>query len=255
MSRPSAFPSSAHRGEQSGADRTAGRTAEHAPGAAARRPLCIDDAAGGLHHQRRRDTELTAFVAQPAQIPGQQWREVSVEHRRRAAFVLAELRQDLGRGGDVQSGDGRSHGLRQRLLMARVEVGEEQADRNRLGIESPQLRDYPVDFVAGQGLDRPVRTDPLTHPDPEVGRGEGGGAVLAWAVEARAVLAGDLEQVGEPSGGDERRPGPAAFKQRVGPDRHPVREVIDRAGLGLGRVQHRTDGCNHSRRLIVRRGR
>jgi hypothetical protein len=50
-------------------------------------------------------------------------------------------------------------------------------------------------------------------------------------VEAEAILARDVEEVGEAAGRDERGAGAAALEQRVGADGHPVGERGELAGL------------------------
>ncbi len=70
-----------------------------------------------------------------------------------------------------------------------------------------------------------------------------------------AVLAADLEQVGEARGRDQRRAGAAFLQQRVGADGHPVGEDLDLAGLGAGPLQHRLDRRHHPVGLLAGRGR
>ena len=65
----------------------------------------------------------------------------------------------------------------------------------------------------------------------------------------------ELDDVGEALGRDEHRARAAAFEQRVGRDRHPVRERGDLAGLRAGPLQCRRHGRHHPLGLVVGRGR
>ena len=150
MSKPSALPSPRERGP------AARRRPRRRPGRRARsrrRPApprsagatppedCITSGLGQPGLGRR--------LAEPAEVAAEQRGEVGVDHRRRAALVLAEARQHLVRGGDV---DARAARSRRRaaiaLLVGGVEVGEEQADRDRLGAASSRsARREPLELV------------------------------------------------------------------------------------------------------------
>ena len=69
------------------------------------------------------------------------------------------------------------------------------------------------------------------------------------------VLAPDLEQVGEAAGCDQSGAGAAFLQQRVGSDRHPVGERLDRGGPGTGPLEDGADRAHHPRRLVSRGGR
>ncbi len=120
-------------GQQPGADGASGRAREHAPGPGPGRFLGAGDAARGLHHQRSRQAGLARGFAEPLQVTPEQRREVGVDRGGRAALVLAEARQDLVRGGDVHARQLTAQVRGEALLVGRIEVGEEQADRHRLG--------------------------------------------------------------------------------------------------------------------------
>ena len=135
MSKPSALPSPrdaapaapAPTAPPAGPERTL-----QAPGP--RRLRGRRDAAGGLHHQRLRQPGVRGGLAEPAEVAAEQGGEVGVDHGGRAALVLAEPRQHLVRGGDVDAGQRARAGARRAARSWRgVEVGEEQADRDRLG--------------------------------------------------------------------------------------------------------------------------
>jgi hypothetical protein len=62
-----------------------------------------------------------------------------VEHRRGRALVFAELGVDLARDRDI--GEVRGEGQAQRLLVRRVRIGVEEADRDALHALAPEVSD------------------------------------------------------------------------------------------------------------------
>ena len=120
-------------GQETGANCASRRPGEDAPGARPRRLLGGGDAAGGAHHQRLWQSGVRARLAQLAEVAPEQRAEVGVDHRRRAALVLAEAGQDLMGSGDVDAGQALAQVGGDPLLVGRVEIGEEQADGDRFG--------------------------------------------------------------------------------------------------------------------------
>jgi hypothetical protein len=146
------------------------------------------------------------------QVAAEERREVGVDDRGRAALVLAKLRQHLRGGGDMHARELVAEARGDRPLVGGLEVGEEEADRHRLGAELAHRSHDSLDLVGAERLDHARRPDPLRDADPRLGRDERRRRGPAEVVEARAVLARDLEQVGEPAGRDERRPRPALLE-------------------------------------------
>ena len=132
----------------------------------------------------------------------------------------------------------RANPLRQRCLVAAVEVGEEQADRNRLGAE---LLD-PRDQLGGGGLlelfDHSVRAGPLACLEPQLGRHQGRRLRSAEPVQLRPVLAPDLEQVAEPLGSHQRRPLAIVQGSNVPSAADVSRRRRPELARTLGRVTH-----------------
>jgi hypothetical protein len=114
-----------------------------------------------------------------------------------------------------------------RPLVRRLQVGEEQADGDRLRPDPPALGGDPLELVVGERLDHAVAPDALGHLDPVALGDQRSRLRRAQPVQVRAVLASDVQQVGEPAGRHERGSGPLFGQQRVGADRHPVRETLD----------------------------
>ena len=133
MSKPSALPSPQARARRpaptappAGPERTLQAPARAASAASATPPEdCITSGRGS--------PRLGRGLAEPAQVAAEQGGEVGVDRGGRAALVLAEAGQDLVRGGDVDAGQLAPQVLGDAPLVGGVEVGEEQADRDRLG--------------------------------------------------------------------------------------------------------------------------
>jgi hypothetical protein len=159
------------------------------------------------------------------------------------------------RGGDVDAGQALAQLGGDPLLMARVQVREEEADRDRLGAGSGDRRRQSLRLVLRERLDDSLRPDPLRRLEAQLVIDQRCRLRRAEAVEVGPVLAAYLEQVGEAAGGDERRPRPAFLQQGVGGDGHPVGEDLDVARRGTGPAQHRLDRAHHPGRLLPRRRR
>ena len=143
--------------------------------------------------------------------------------------------------------------LAQRLADAALVLGvqerEQQAHRDRLDVGLAQRLDRLADAVVVERLDLAVRAHPLAHGEAQVARHERLRPALGEVVERRAVLARELDQVAEALRGDERGARAAALEQRVGGDRHPVRE-----GRHVGGVDG-LEAAHHPLRLVVGRAR
>ena len=255
MSKPIAFPSPLIRARRpaptappAGPERTLQAPARAASAAGTTPPEdCMTTGAGSPAAARR--------LFKPSQIAAEQRREVGVDRRRRAALVLAEAGQDLVRGGDVDPGKLPPQVLGERSLVGWVTVGEEQADRDRLGAALAQRRRQARGLPGAEWLDHPVGPDPLRRLEAQLALDKRGGLGRAEPVEVGAVLAGDLEDVGEAAGRDQGRAGAAFLEQRVGPDGHPVGEVLDRRGVGACAGKHLIDRLDHAGGLVVGGGR
>ncbi len=187
MSKPSALPSP---------QRRAIRPAPTAPAAGPERTLQAPAFAASAALATPPEDRITSGRGSPArlsrlaesvQVAPEQRREVGVDHRGRAALVLAEARQHLVRGRNVDAGQLAAQPGGDALLVRGIEVGEEQADRDRLGSAGAQQLRQSTRLVLAQWLDRPGGADPLGRlrtaipPRPaasawgsRVGRGRGG---------------------------------------------------------------------------------
>ena len=144
-------------------------------------------------------------------------RQVGVGHGGGQALVLAELRMHLVRGHDGQPGKARARTLQRLPLVVRRDEGVEEADGEGL--------DGPAVGVRGDGGERAVQVtqverrahgavhhEPLGHLVAAMTGHEGHGLPRVQVVERRTLLPGDLEEVAEALGGDER--GARALRSR-----------------------------------------
>ena len=142
------------------------------------------------------------------------------------------------------------------LLVRRVEVGEEEADRDRLGVELLDRRGDRAGLVLAQGLDLAVRPHAAARADAVIRRHQGRRLWRAEPVELGAVLASDLQDVLEALRRDQHGPGAALFEERVRAHGHPVDEALDLAGRRPRLLDHRGDRGEDALRLVARsRGR
>jgi hypothetical protein len=154
----------------------------------------------------------------------------------------------------VRIGQALADRARQALLVGRVEVGKEEADRHGLG---PCLRHGvgdPVRLVVGQRDDDAVRSHALAGAHAVVRGHERPRLRRAEPVQGRAVLTADLQHVLEPLGRHQRGSGAALLQERVRSDGHSVDEAAYGGGSGARRLEHFLDRLHDSLRLVTRRG-
>ena len=152
---------------------------------------------------------------------------------------------------------GRKRVLADRLgeprLVRGVEVGEEQADRDRLGLASGRARRRSGAASSSLScLDHAVGADPLGAPKRSSSGTSGGGFGPRRAGRAAGGPGGRSRAGPRSRRGDQRGAGAALLEQGVGADRHPVREALDVGGLGPGLRQDLLDRRHHALRLRPR---
>ena len=191
----------------------------------------------------------SAPPGQPLEVGGELRAQVGVGDGGREALVLAELGEHLARQRDVEVRERFPYRFADLLLVLGVQEREQQADRDGVDLGLPQRVDGLLHAVLVERLELAVGPHPLLHREAQIPRHERLRAPLGEVVERRAVLAGELDQVAEALGRDQRGARAAALEQRVGGDRHPVRERGHVAGLDRLQRAHHTLG------LIVGRAR
>ena len=240
MSMPIASPSSGGLREQRRADRPSRRAREHAPGARPgppRRPRPSppeERITSGSGSRPRPQASREA-----GQVAAEQWREVGVDDGGREALELAEGREDLVRGGDVQVGQRLAQGGGDPPLVARVAEGEQQADRDRIDLRVPELLRPAAPTSSSVSSSTTSATPIRSAASKRRSSGDQRRRPAATGVvQARPRLAADVEQVGEPLRGDQRGARAFFLEQGVGPDGHPVGETLDVPGPGARAVEH-----------------
>jgi hypothetical protein len=109
----------------------------------------------------------------------------------------------------------------------------------------------------GVGVERAQRAvgpGALWHGEAQLGGHERRGGGLAQAVEVRPVLAGELDDVCEAVGGEQRGARGGALEQRVGGDGHAVGEARDVTRVRDAVREHLAHGVEHGEGLIGGRG-
>ena len=191
----------------------------------------VREAARRVHHAQAGEARVDA-----AQVAARGGLEEGVDGGRAGALVLAVLGQGLVRGAHGEAR--RAQGRRQPRLVLGAQVGEEQADGDRLRAQRPRLPDGARDLGVVEGRhDRAVRADALAHGDDVAAGDDVGAAARFEVVERGALLPPDDEQVAEALGGDEDGARAAPFEQGVGGDGAAVREPPAREVARPG--QHR----------------
>ena len=232
MSKPSALPSPDEPRQQPGArprprpgPRARSRRRPRAASAAGATPPDDSITAGSGSPRSARG------LAEPAEVAVEQGREVGVDDRRRAALVLAELRQHLDEAETWTPSSALAQALGDRALVRRAR-GRRTAGRSR----STRPRGPPPRWRSGRARPRLERPRPRRRGRParrasmrSAGATSGLGQRRAEAVEARAGSGGAISsRSAKPARGDQRRARAAPLEQGVGADGHPVGEASRR---------------------------
>ena len=195
------------------------------------RRLGGERAAARLHHVEPR---LDAGRAQPidegAEVAGDRGADVGVDNRRRRAFVLADLGQDLGRPGHVDAvAEDVAHDLLDPSLVHVVGIGVEERDRDRLDLVSLDLRDGCANALLVEVAPAlAARAEPLLHFVAAAAGNERRRQLVLDVVEHRDPEPAHFEHVAKAFRRHERRAGAVALEDRVRGDGRGVDDVGDR---------------------------
>ena len=205
-----------------------------------------------------------AFLAearfQPGDVVAQPRPDKGVEQRRGKALEFAELRCHLGRGADKALGRLLANDVASPRLVRRVEVGEQEADRDRLDaivaqrsrrLSHPHLIERYQHLALGRN--ETLRHRPAVAPAgqrPVLPR-----HFLADRIMLRPLVAPDMDDVAIAFGGDHSGDGAIVLENRVGSDRRPVQHVVDRLARQAGTPAQFANASDDPARRVVRRGR
>ncbi len=226
------------------ADRAACRAGKRGAGGLAAGGCGVDHAAVGLH-----DAQPPSI--QPGfdtlQVAIDERRDIGVDNGRARALILAVFRQDLAGERYRRMAAQR---LGQKLLVLRVQEGEEQAYRDGLDALRADALGDRGGTGRGQRLKHgSIRRDPLVHLEAPRRRDERLGLLRNEGVEVGAVLPPNGEHIRKAARGDERRACASPLQQRICGNGRAVDNVGMRAEVKvLHARQQRT-------RRIVGRGR
>ena len=184
----------------------------------------------GAHQQQRARKPAGAQVAvELADVAADLRSHIGIGGSGRGALELVPLAGELRAGGDEQlRQQGAQRGGRF-LLVRRLEVRIEEADRQGLDLLDPQrIRDVLELACRERRMDLAGAVHPLRHLVAQLARDQRRLAVEAQVERLRAVAAANLQQVAEAARGQERGAGAAALQQRVDDKRGAV---LDEARL------------------------
>ena len=241
--------------EQGGGEAAAGRAAfEQADREGACR-LGRDQAAGRMH-QRQRTTEGAGgeLALQALEIAAHQRLDIGVGRRGDEALVLPDLGHDLARQRDGELRAGFADDAGRFLLMGRVAVAVEEADRDRLAAGGIQLTGGVAHGLGiERGDDLAVTVDPLGHLEAELPRNQRIGEGQEQVVNVVALLRPHFEDVAEALGGDQAELGALAFDHGVGDERGAVDDVADIGERDAGHVDELAQPDQRRFGRVVRR--
>ena len=105
------------------------------------------------------------------------------------------------------------------LLMLRVEIRVEQADRDRLDVQLIQLRDQPLERAASSAASRRCHRPYALRACRSGGRaGSGRAGIGIERIDLAPIVAADLQHVLEPRRRHQRAPRQLALQHRIGGD-------------------------------------
>ncbi len=189
----------------------------------------VGEAARGLHDLRLAQAQRARLRREP--VAGR--RRAAARARRRArSWPCARTRGRCPRARRRATRGRRAASSASRLaeqpLVRGVGVGVQQRHRDRLRARARRApRTSARAAAASSAQQRAVWAHALGRREAQLRGHERRGRRPAQAVQVRAVLAAELDHVGEARRGEQRGARRAALQQRVRGDRHAVREALD----------------------------
>ena len=140
------------------------------------------------------------------------------------------------------------------LLVDRVGVGVQQADRDRLdALLGERPGDRPDRVLVERDEHLAVPVEPFRDPEAQRPRDERDGLLELDVVQRRPDLAADLEDVAEALGRDQRGPRDLALDDRVGRHGRAVDDVAQAGRVRLGRREDPVGGVEEALARVARR--
>ena len=215
-----------------------------------------NQSAGRMHQaERTRKTSRGKFAFEVRKVAVHQRLHIGVGAGCHRARVLAQLGDHVGRKRDEQVGkllaDQRAH----RLLVRRIGVGMQEADRDRLDsvIHEPAHRRAhrigiePCDHAA-------VAIDALADLQPVPARHERFREAEEKIVDVVTLLGAHFEAVAETLRGQQSEPRAAPLDDRIGDQRGAVHDLADVAERDAGLPDQLAEALERGNRRVLRRG-
>ena len=226
--------------ELGGAPDAGGRAGFHHGDRNAGRGIDGVDAAIGLHDvQGARKTEFPDARVQPLQIAFGDGLHIRGQNRGVRALVFPPFARDLVR---CNREDFRPEALDLRLhrqFVARVRIGMEQADRDRLHAFRPEILQDPGNGREVQRLQLLTAVGhPPRHLPAQVAGHERWRLLVVQVEEIRPVPSCNLQHVAEALGRDQADGNALSFRQRIDHDGCAMRQEIDLGWLHPGLCKH-----------------
>ncbi len=195
------------------------------------------DAAVGLHHQQRaRERELGEAAREGVQIARDDRPDVGVEHRRRRAVVVADLRQQIARRRDVGAGHQLGDEVTGAPLVSGLGGRVHERDRDRLhALGGERLHRGAHVGRRERGELVALVVDPPADGQPQVARDERPGRREAVVVGLLARAVAQRERVAEALGREQAGARALAGQHGVRRDRRAVHDELEGGGEPLER--------------------
>ena len=212
-------------------------------------------AAGRLHDQQRGvAADAAQAVPQGPEVPLHHRAHVGVDDGRGGALVLLALGKHLVGQRDRNPGQLAGQEVADRLLVPRVGVGVQQADRHRFDLLAEQPFPDGAQFVLDE---RPqhlaVGGDALAQLEAQAALDQLRRLVPEEVVDLRGADAAQLEDVAEAAGGHQGGARAAALEHGVGRHGGSVRHLADLGGCRAGPFEQVPGGLEHGALEVGRR--
>ena len=188
----------------------------------------------GLHEtEASRKAARGQMVLEPPQVLCDHRLHVGRDDRGRGPLVLPELGRRPRRTGDDDMLEPAPEQFGQRLLVSRIGVGVQEADRDRLVVPRGQCRNQrPVDLRdVERSLDRTVGENAFGHLEAVARRHDRRRLLVGELEHEVAVMSLDRQDVPESAGRDEGDPRSPALQHGVGRHGGAVDQLADVGGV------------------------
>ena len=218
--------------------------------------LCrVEDAAARLHdEQLPGQTGLAQPVAKLAYICRHRRPYIGVDDGGAAAFVFADLRQDIHGKRHEDPGQGRAQPRPDTPFMVGVRIGLQETDRDRLDARGAQRVDRRIDVgLVERRQHGTVGGDALGDLEPQVARRERRRLDVMRVVEAWDPDPAQLEHVAEPARGEQRGARALVLQDRIRGDGAAMQHLPEGLRIEAERRREFENAGDDAAGVVVRR--